>query len=40
MLCAQSYWLESRQDLPGDDQPETVEKVYRNASDWFYEQHD
>ncbi|KRM72081.1 nuclear transport factor 2 family protein [Lacticaseibacillus brantae] len=32
--------FESRQDLPGDDQPETVEKVYRNASNWFYEQRD
>ena len=28
--------LTSRADLPGEDQPETVEKVYADASDWFF----
>jgi len=28
--------LPSSQDLPGEDQPETVEKVYSDASKWFF----
>ncbi len=28
--------LQSNQDLPGEDKPETVAKVYRDASDWFF----
>lgn len=28
--------LTSRADLPGEDQPETVEKVYADASRWFF----
>lgn len=28
--------FESSDDLPGEDKPETVEKVYADASDWFF----
>lgn len=28
--------LQSSQDLPGEDKPETVAKVYRDASEWFF----
>ncbi|WPC17728.1 hypothetical protein N6G94_01505 [Pediococcus inopinatus] len=28
--------LQSSQDLPGEDKPETVAKVYRDASDWLF----